>query len=207
MFFSLPKLPYAYDALEPYFDAKTMEIHHTKHHQTYVDKLNAALEGQPQLINTTIESLIRQIATLPQEIKTPVTNHGGGHYNHSFFWENLAPNPPDSPTGTLAAAITQTFGSLDTFKTQFNEAAATHFGSGWVWLTATPSTNTNHSSLTITTTPNQNSPLMDNKIPLLALDLWEHAYYLKYQNRRPEYIDAFWHLINWPVVEKRYQSL
>lgn len=196
--YSLPKLPYAYDAMEPHIDAKTMEIHYTKHHQTYVDKLNAALEKFPELASKPIEELLRDFASVPEAIKTPVKNHGGGHANHSLFWTILG-HQTDQPTGALLDAVTQCCGNLGSFKEHFSTQATGVFGSGWTWLVVNPD-----NSVEIMTTPNQDSPLMNGKTPVMGLDVWEHAYYLKYQNRRPEYIEAFWSVINWPEVERRF---
>ncbi len=196
----LPELPYSYDALEPSIDAKTMEIHHTKHHQGYVDKLNAALEKYPELQDKSVEELLAgNLAVVRDEIKTAVRNNAGGHANHSLFWQILSPNPSD-PEGDLLDAINSTFGTLEDFKKQFSDVAAKHFGSGWAWLVI------NHGRLEIISTANQDSPLMLGKIPLLGLDVWEHAYYLKYQNRRAEYINAFWDVIDWKKVGVFYMS-
>ncbi len=193
--FTLPQLPYAYDALEPHIDAKTMEIHHTKHHQTYVDKLNEAVKGTA-LETETIESLLSNVSKHPAAVR----NHGGGHYNHSLFWESLSAQG-GSPEGALTEAITRDFGSFDAFKQAFEAAATTRFGSGWAWLVVA------EGKLTVGSTPNQDNPLMDvselKGTPLLGLDVWEHAYYLKYQNRRPEYVAAFWNVINWATVAAR----
>lgn len=196
--FTLPELPYAYTALEPAIDAKTMEIHHTKHHQTYVDKLNAALTNHPDLLKMDVEELLRSIDTVPAEVKTAVQNHGGGHANHSLFWTILSPSPGE-PDGKLLTAIEKNFGNVDAFKTKFTEAATTRFGSGWAWLVVNQDR-----SLEVISTANQDSPLMTKQTPILGLDVWEHAYYLNYQNRRPEYIEAFWGLVNWAEVERRY---
>lgn len=196
--FTLPELPYAYTALEPAIDAKTMEIHHTKHHQTYVDKLNAALTNYPDLLKMDVEELLRSIDTVPTEVKTAVQNHGGGHANHSLFWTILSPSPGE-PDGKLLTAIEKAFGNTDAFKTKFTEAATTRFGSGWAWLVVNQDR-----SLEVISTANQDSPLMTKQTPILGLDVWEHAYYLNYQNRRPEYIEAFWGLVNWAEVERRY---
>lgn len=197
--FELPQLKYNYDALEPHIDAKTMEIHHTKHHQAYVDKLNAALEGHQDLQNKSIEQLIKEIASVPQDIKQAVINNGGGHANHSFFWELLTPGGSSQPTGEIKDVIEQKFTSFDEFKTQFADAATKRFGSGWAWLVKN-----NMGELEIYSTANQDSPLMEGKTPLLGLDVWEHAYYLKYQNRRPEYIEAFWNVVNWSKVNELF---
>lgn len=197
--FTLPELPYAYTALEPAIDAKTMEIHHTKHHQTYVDKLNAALTNHPDLLKMDVEELLRSIDTVPAEVKTAVQNHGGGHANHSLFWTILSPSGAGEPDGKLLTAIEKTFGNVDAFKTKFTESATGRFGSGWAWLVVNQDR-----SVEIISTANQDSPLMNKQTPILGLDVWEHAYYLNYQNRRPEYIEAFWGLVNWAEVERRY---
>lgn len=199
--YSLPKLSYAYDALEPHIDARTMEIHYTKHHQTYVDKLNAAVEKYPDLQAMPVEELVKNIAKVPAEIKTAVQNHGGGHANHSLFWTILSPQSSGKPSGQLAAAIESTFGEFTKFSDEFNTAASNRFGSGWAWLVVNK-----EGKLAVTSTANQDSPLMDGQTPILGLDVWEHAYYLKYQNKRPDYIKAFWNIINWTEVEKRFAS-
>ena len=196
---TLPKLPFEYNALEPHIDAKTMEIHHTKHHQAYIDKLNAALEGHTELQGMSVEELLQKIDTVPDMIKDAVKNHGGGHANHSLFWTILAPNGEKEPTGDLATQISSDFGSFDEFTKKFNDAAATRFGSGWAWLVRTK-----NGELAVYNSPNQDSPLMIGDTPLLGLDVWEHAYYLNYQNRRPEYIEAFWNVINWDEVARRF---
>jgi Fe-Mn family superoxide dismutase len=196
----LPQLPYAYDALEPYIDKETMIIHHTKHHQAYVNNLNATLEAYPDLQKETVEDLIVNIDLLPASIRTAVRNNGGGHANHSLFWKLLSPNGGGTPTGAIAEAIIKKYGSFDKFKEEFNKAAVTRFGSGWAWLVL------NKGELEVLSTANQDSPLSEDKTPLLTLDVWEHAYYLHYQNRRPEYIDAFWNIVNWDQVEKNYQA-
>lgn len=198
MSFTLPKLSYAYDALEPHIDAKTMEIHHTKHHQTYVDKLNAALEKHPDLQKKSIEELVADLEMVPEDIRTAVRNHGGGHLNHSMFWELMSPNAGGKPEGTLMQAIDTTFGSFETFQEQFAAAAAARFGSGWAWLVV------DAGRLSIVSTANQDNPVTDGKTPILGIDVWEHAYYLKYQNKRPDYVTAFWNVINWKEVEKRF---
>lgn len=197
----LPKLPFSYDALEPYIDAKTMEIHHTKHHQAYVDKLNVALEKFPEFSDQTIENLISHLKDIPEEIRAAVQNNGGGHANHSFFWQILKPQGEELPQGKVLESLIKTFNDFETFKTKFNETALAHFGSGWVWLAVTPL-----GGLEIYSTPNQISPLMEEKTPILGLDVWEHAYYLKYQNRRTEYIDAWWHIVNWEKVSEHYEK-
>ena len=193
----LPALPYGYDALEPHIDARTMEIHHTKHHQTYVTKLNEALEGHADLQGLAVEDLVGKINSIPEKVRGAVRNHGGGHVNHSLFWQIMGPGGGGEPTGPLADAINSTFGSFGTFKEKFSNAAATRFGSGWAWLVV------QGGKLDIESSANQDSPLMDGKTPILGLDVWEHAYYLKYQNRRPEYITAWWNVINWDEVAKR----
>ena len=200
MAYELPQLPYAYDALEPHIDKETMNIHHTKHHNTYVTGINAALEGQAELQGKSVEELISNMDAVPENIKTAVSNHGGGHANHSLFWNILTPGGATSPNGELADALTSKFGSFDNFKDEFAKAAATRFGSGWAWLVV------NNGELEITSTPNQDSPLMEGKTPVLGLDVWEHAYYLNYQNRRPDYINAFFNVINWDVVGKLYNE-
>jgi len=194
----LPELPYAYDALEPFFDARTMEIHHTKHHQTYVDKLNAAVEAEPSLVDVSLEQLVRNLGEVPEAVSTAVRNHGGGHINHSFFWETLKKDV--APTGPVVEAIARQFGSFDSFKEDFSNRAALLFGSGWAWLVF------DQGDLGIVTTANQDNPLSSGKVPLLGLDVWEHAYYLKYQNRRPEYISAFFNVINWEKINQNYVS-
>ena len=190
----LPAMGYDYDALEPFIDAKTMEIHHTKHHQTYVDKLNAALKGNDSLAGLTVNELISDLTKVPEEIRTAVRNHGGGHSNHSFFWPLLKKDVAFG--GTIEAAIKRDFGDFDTFKSEFSNKAALLFGSGWTWLTKA------QGKLAIITTPNQDSPISAGKTPILGLDVWEHAYYLKYQNRRPDYINAFFEIINWDEVNR-----
>jgi Fe-Mn family superoxide dismutase len=196
MSFSVPPLPYAYDALEPHIDAKTMEIHHDKHHQAYVDKLNAAVEGT-ELADKPLEELLADIDALPADKQGPIRNNGGGHYNHALFWPSLSPDGGGEPTGELAAKIDEAFGSFDAFKTQFQDAGVARFGSGWVWLV------TSDAGLEIVTTPNQDTPLPDGKRPILGNDVWEHAYYLQYQNRRPAYLEAFWNVVDWDVVGRR----
>lgn len=198
--FELPELPYAYDALEPTIDKETMNIHHTKHHNTYVTNLNGALEGQSDLQNKSIEDLISDLNAVPENIRTAVRNNGGGHANHSLFWKILSPNGGGTPSGELADKINDAFGSFDKFKEEFGKAATTRFGSGWAWLVV------NNGNLEIMSTPNQDSPLMEGKTPILGIDVWEHAYYLKYQNKRPDYINAFWNVVNWDEVEKNYNN-
>ncbi|KPV43589.1 superoxide dismutase [Alicyclobacillus ferrooxydans] len=196
----LPQLPYAANALEPHIDETTMNIHHGRHHQTYVNNLNAALEGHADLEAKSIEDLLRSIDSVPESIRTAVRNNGGGHANHSLFWEVLSPNGGGQPTGALADAINSTFGSFDQFKELFGKAATTRFGSGWAWLAV------DNGKLEVFSTANQDSPYMDGKTPILGLDVWEHAYYLKYQNKRPDYISAFWNVVNWAEVSKRYEA-
>ncbi|AIG25079.1 superoxide dismutase [Brevibacillus sp. 7WMA2] len=196
----LPALPYANNALEPHFDALTMEIHHDRHHATYVNNLNAALEGNADLQGKSVEELISNLDALPEAIRTAVRNNGGGHANHSLFWEILSPNGGGNPTGAIADAINAAFGSYDNFKAEFTKAATGRFGSGWAWLIV------DGDKVAITSTPNQDSPIMEGKTPVLGLDVWEHAYYLNYQNKRPDYINAFWNLINWDEVNKRFAA-
>ncbi|EAC2227555.1 superoxide dismutase [Listeria monocytogenes] len=200
MTYELPKLPYTYDALEPNFDKETMEIHYTKHHNTYVTKLNEAVAGHPELANKSAEELVTNLDSVPEDIRGAVRNHGGGHANHTLFWSILSPNGGGAPTGNLKAAIESEFGTFDEFKEKFNAAAAARFGSGWAWLVV------NDGKLEIVSTANQDSPLSDGKTPVLGLDVWEHAYYLKFQNRRPEYIDTFWNVINWDEANKRFDA-
>lgn len=195
----LPELNYAYDALEPQIDAKTMEIHHTKHHQTYVTNLNAALEKHPGLADQDLVSIIANITIIPDDIRVAVRNNGGGHLNHSLFWETLAPAKGQTPVGELKEAIDATFGSFEEFKTKFDTAAKTRFGSGWAWLVVTAD-----KKLDVISTPNQDNPLMEGLTPILGLDVWEHAYYLNYQNRRPDYIQAFFEIVNWDKVNELY---
>ncbi|MER2047028.1 superoxide dismutase [Solibacillus sp. FSL W7-1472] len=199
MAFKLPELTYAYDALEPHIDAKTMEIHHSKHHNTYVTNLNAAVEGT-EYADKDINELIANIDALPADKQTAVRNNGGGHANHTLFWELIAPGGSNTPVGEVAAAIDAKFGSFDAFKEEFAKAATTRFGSGWAWLIV------EGDGVAVTSTPNQDSPVMEGKTPILGLDVWEHAYYLNYQNRRPDYIGAFWNVVNWDVVEAKYQA-
>ncbi|WP_417392585.1 superoxide dismutase [Gimesia sp.] len=200
MSYSLPDLPYAYDALEPHIDAKTMEIHHTKHHQAYISKANAALEGHSDLAAKSIEDLMSDLSAVPEDIRGAIRNNGGGHANHSLFWTVMSPNGGGAPSGDLAADIDSTFGSLDAFKEQFSNAAATRFGSGWAWLSV------DGGKLVVESTPNQDTPLSEGRTPILGLDVWEHAYYLNYQNKRPDYISAFFNVINWDEVAKRYAA-
>lgn len=195
--FELPELGYAYDALEPHIDARTMEIHHTKHHNTYVTNVNAALEGTEHE-GKSLEELLQNLDALPASIQTAVRNNGGGHWNHSFFWKLLKKNDGAAPTGELATAIDESFGSFDAFKDAFAKAATTRFGSGWAWLIV------DGGKLAVVSTPNQDTPVMEGKTPILGLDVWEHAYYLNYQNRRPDYINAFFNVVDWDHVAKLY---
>lgn len=200
MAFQLPPLPYALDALEPHIDARTMEIHHGKHHATYVTNLNAALEKYPALQNKSIEALLREINSVPEEIRTAVRNNGGGHMNHTMFWEIMAPNAGGEPTGALADAINKSFGSFAAFKDQFTKAGLGRFGSGWAWLIK------QDGRLVIESTANQDQPIMEGKIAIMGIDVWEHAYYLKYQNRRADYIAAWWNVVNWNEVARRFAA-
>ncbi|HGH3397852.1 superoxide dismutase [Enterococcus faecium] len=200
MTYTLPDLPYAYDALEPYIDEETMHLHHDKHHNTYVTNLNAAIEKYPELGEKTIEELLSDMDAIPTDIKKAVRNNGGGHANHSFFWEIMAPNAGGEPTGEIKEAINEAFGDFSSFKEEFKKAAVGRFGSGWAWLVM------ENGKLAITSTANQDSPLMEGKTPILGLDVWEHAYYLKYKNVRPDYIAAFWNVINWDEVNKRFEA-
>ncbi len=196
----LPDLSYGYDALEPHIDARTMEIHHSKHHATYVNKLNAALESHRDLQKKSVEDLISDLDRVPDAIRTAVRNHGGGHANHSLFWQIMSGSGGGEPAGDLAAALKTAFGDFATFKQQFSDAAAARFGSGWAWLVLAKG------KLAVESTGNQDSPLMGGKTPLLGLDVWEHAYYLKYQNRRPDYVQAWWNVVNWEEVTKRFTA-
>ncbi len=203
MAFTLPPLPYGFDALEPSIDAKTMEIHHDKHHAAYVTNLNAAVDKTPELAAKSLDDLLAGIAKVPEAVRTAIRNNGGGHWNHSLFWVLMAPKAGGEPGGALGQALAGAFGDFAKFKEQFAAAATSRFGSGWAWLV------NQQGKLSITSTPNQDNPLMDGTKPadvLLGLDVWEHAYYLKYQNRRPEYITAFWNVVNWPEVTKRYEK-
>ncbi|MGG1677426.1 superoxide dismutase [Neobacillus sp. NRS-1170] len=200
MAFELPKLPYAEDALEPHIDKETMNIHHTRHHNTYVTNLNAALQGNEELLSKSVEEVIANLDTVPEAARTAVRNNGGGHANHSLFWQILSPNGGGAPTGELADAISNKFGSFESFKEEFAKAATTRFGSGWAWLSVS------NGELEVSSTPNQDSPLMEGKTPILGLDVWEHAYYLKFQNKRPDYIGSFWNVVNWDEVAKRYNE-
>jgi Fe-Mn family superoxide dismutase len=199
MAYTLPELAYAYNALEPHFDAKTMEIHHTKHHNAYIQKVNDALSGH-EMASHSIEDVLKNIEKVPADKKQAVINNGGGHANHTLFWTVIAPNAGGSPSGDLAADIDAAFGSFDAFKEKFANAAATRFGSGWAWLVVS------NGKLEVTSTPNQDSPLMEGKTPILGLDVWEHAYYLNYQNRRPDYISAFWNVVDWNKVSEYYKA-
>jgi Fe-Mn family superoxide dismutase len=200
MAFTLPPLPYDFGALEPHIDAKTMEIHHGKHHQTYVNNLNAAIEKAPELASKSLDDLIRNINKAPEAVRTAVRNNGGGHWNHSMFWQIMGPDAGGEPAGNLGNAIRSAFGDFAKFREQFNAAATGRFGSGWAWLV------NNGGKLSITSTPNQDNPLMEGQKPILGLDVWEHAYYLKYQNKRPDYIQAWWNVVNWKEVEKRFSA-
>lgn len=200
MAYTLPHLPYAYDALEPHIDAKTMQIHHRKHHQTYINNINAGIEGTPWE-NLTVEQLVTQVNDVPTELKNNVINNAGGHANHSLFWTVMSPQGGGQPIGKIAVAIETELGGFDSFKEAFTKAALTRFGSGWAWLTVSPD-----QKLLVESSANQDSPLMQGHTPVLALDVWEHAYYLKYQNRRPEYISAFFNVIDWQEVNRRYEQ-
>ena len=205
--FELPKLPYAYDALEPHIDAQTMEIHHGKHHQGYVDKLIGALEGYDDLQKKSVEDLVTDIDSVPDDIRTAVRNHGGGHANHTLFWNIMSPDGGGKPENNLAEMIDLSFGSFDSFQQKFADAATSRFGSGWAWLVYPErSRRIDGDQLQIISTPNQDSPLSDGMVPLLGLDVWEHAYYLKYQNKRADYIDAWWNVVNWEEVSNRYKE-
>jgi Fe-Mn family superoxide dismutase len=199
--FTLPLLPFAFDALEPHIDARTMEIHHDKHHQTYVTNLNKAVAGHADLARKPVEKLVRDLASVPESVRKAVQNNGGGHANHTFFWQCLKKNEGGKPAGELAKAIEKKWGSFDSFKAEFTKAATTQFGSGWAWLTL------DGKELAIEQTPNQDSPLSHGRMPLLTIDVWEHAYYLKYQNRRPDYIAAFYNVIHWDFISARYAKL
>lgn len=200
MTYTLPDLPYAFDALEPYIDEETMHLHHDKHHNTYVTNLNAAIEKHPELGEKTIEELLSDMDAVPTDIKTAVRNNGGGHANHSFFWKIMAPNAGGEPTGAIKEAIDEAFGDFATFKEEFKKAMTGRFGSGWAWLVM------ENGKLAITSTANQDSPLMEGKTPILGLDVWEHAYYLKYKNVRPDYIEAFWNVVNWEEVNNQLST-
>ena len=200
MAFTLPALPYDFTALEPHIDAKTMEIHHGKHHQTYVNNLNAAIEKAPELASKSLDDLMRNVNKLPEAVRTAIRNNGGGHWNHSMFWQIMAPKAGGEPGGNLASAIKNAFGDFAKFREQFSAAGVGRFGSGWAWLINTGG------KLSITSTPNQDNPLMDGQKAIMGLDVWEHAYYLKYQNRRPDYIQAWWNVVNWKEIEKRFAA-
>ena len=197
MAFELPALPYDYNALEPHIDEQTMRIHHDKHHAAYVSKVNDALAKHPDVLASDIDQVVTNLSSVPDDIRTAVRNNGGGHANHGLFWQVMKPNGGGAPTGAVADAITSTFGSFETFKEKFAAAAAGQFGSGWAWLVESGG------ALAIVSTPNQDSPLTDGKTPILGLDVWEHAYYLKYQNRRPDYVSAWWNVVNWDEVNRR----
>lgn len=201
MAYELPPLPYDYSALEPYIDTQTMQIHHDKHHQAYITNVNNALQGQDQLAAMSVDDLLRNIKQVPESIRTAVQNNAGGHSNHSMFWNIMTPNGGGEPTGNLASAIQQVFGSFDAFKTAFNDAGTKRFGSGWAWLVL----DTN-GKLQVISTANQDSPLMSGMYPVMGNDVWEHAYYLKYQNRRPEYLNAWWNVVNWDAIAHRYEQ-
>jgi Fe-Mn family superoxide dismutase len=194
----LPPLPYAFDALEPFIDEQTMQIHHGKHHQAYVNNLNAALDKHPELHTKPLEQLLADLDAVPEDIRTVVRNNGGGHLNHTFFWQIMGPNAGGAPTGAVAEAIDKAFGSFDAFKEAFSKAAVGRFGSGWAWLVKSGD------GVEITSTPNQDTPVMEGKTPILGIDVWEHAYYLKYQNKRPDYITAWFNVVNWAEVNKRF---
>ncbi|MDO8675606.1 MAG: superoxide dismutase [Candidatus Omnitrophota bacterium] len=201
MAYTLPALTYPYNALEPYIDARTMEIHHTKHHQAYINNVNNAIKGKSDLESKSVEELITNLNVVPEDIRNAVRNNGGGHANHTFFWTIIGPKAGGAPIGNIAAAINLAFGSFDVFKEKFGQAATTRFGSGWAWLSVTKD-----GKLEISSSANQDSPVMEGKVPVLGIDVWEHAYYLNYQNRRPDYIAAFWNVVNWQEVEKRYKN-
>jgi len=201
MAYELPPLPYDYSALEPYIDTQTMQIHHDKHHQAYITNVNNALQGHDQLASMSVDDLLRNINQVPESIRTAVQNNAGGHSNHSMFWNIMQPNGGGEPTGNLASAIQQAFGSFDAFKTAFNDAGTKRFGSGWAWLVL----DTNR-KLQVISTANQDSPLMSGMYPVMGNDVWEHAYYLKYQNRRPEYLNAWWNVVNWDAIAHRYEQ-
>ena len=200
MAFTLPPLPYDFAALEPHIDAKTMEIHHGKHHQAYVNNLNAAIEKAPELAGKSLDDLMRNVSSAPEAVRAAVRNNGGGHWNHSMFWQIMTPKGGGEPTGTVGQSIKTAFGDFAKFREQFNAAGAGRFGSGWAWLI------NNGGKLSITSTPNQDNPLMEGKKAILGIDVWEHAYYLKYQNKRPDYMNAWWNVVNWAEVEKRFKA-
>lgn len=197
MAFELPKLPYTVDALEPYIDAQTMSIHHTKHHQAYITNLNAAIEKHPELTGKSLEDLLSDLNAVPEDIRAAVRNHGGGTWNHNMFWEIMGPKTGGAPSGAVAQALESAFGSFDTFKSEFEKAATTRFGSGWAWLVK------KGDGLAVVSTANQDNPLSEGMAPVMGIDVWEHAYYLKYQNRRPEYISNWWNVVNWEAVAER----
>jgi len=199
MAYTLPPLAYAYNALEPNIDARTMEIHHTKHHQAYINNVNNAIKGKADLESKSVEELIADLNAIPEDIRNVVRNNGGGHANHSLFWTIIGPNAGGQPVGSVSVGINAAFGSFDAFKEKFAQAATTRFGSGWAWLSVA-----RDGKLEVTSTANQDSPLMEGKTPILGIDVWEHAYYLHYQNRRVDYIAAFWNVVNWQAVEKRF---
>lgn len=201
MVFELPPLPYAYDALEPHIDTLTMEIHHTKHHNAYVSNLNAALEKHPELAGRTLEQLVTDLESIPEDIRTAVRNNGGGHFNHSLFWTVMGPRGGGEPKGELAQAISAAFGSFSAFKSTFNQTAISRFGSGWAWL------GFKNGQLAVISMPNQDVPMMDGLTPILGIDVWEHAYYLKYQYRRADYINAWWNVVNWDEVARRFDEV
>jgi len=198
MAFELPQLPYAHEALEPHIDTLTMQIHHGKHHAAYVNNLNAAIEKHPELAGKSLEDLLKDLSAVPDDIRTAVRNNGGGHWNHSMFWEIMAPNAGGEPTGALGDAVKAAFGDFATFKAQFKAAGVGRFGSGWAWLV------NDGGKLSVVSTPNQDNLLMEGKHAVMGVDVWEHAYYLKYQNRRPDYLDAWWNVVNWDAVSKRF---
>jgi superoxide dismutase, Fe-Mn family len=200
MAFEVPALPYPYEALEPYIDTETMHLHHDKHHQAYVTNLNNALQSHPELQSKSAEELVSDLNSVPEDIRTAVRNNGGGHVNHTMFWQIMTPNGGGEPTGPIANAINRTFGSFDAFKQQFNDAGVKRFGSGWAWLCS------DGGSLHIESTANQDNPMSEGHTPIFGNDVWEHAYYLKYQNRRPEYLAAWWNVVNWDEINKRYQQ-
>ena len=200
MAFELPKLPYAVDALEPYIDAQTMSIHHDKHHQAYVTNLNAAIEKHPELASKSLEDLLSDLNAIPEDIRTAVRNHGGGTWNHNMFWEIMGPKMAGGPNGELTRALDASFGSFDAFKAEFEKAAVGRFGSGWAWLVR------KGDGLAVVSTANQDTPISDGLTPILGIDVWEHAYYLKYQNRRPEYVSNWWNVVNWDAVADRYNK-
>ncbi|KPV61366.1 superoxide dismutase [Paenibacillus sp. A3] len=198
--FTLPELPYGYDELEPYLDARTMEIHHSKHHATYVANLNKALESYPQFKNATVEELIGNLNDVPEDIRMAVRNHGGGHYGHSLYWSIMSPNGGGAPYGDIAKGIEKHFGSFEQMKDELTKAAISRFGSGWGWLVV------DGDKLEVTSTPNQDTPFMEKKTPILVVDVWEHAYYLQYQNKRPDFVSSWWNVVNWEEVNRRYNE-